>query len=299
MLVERVGLCVQRVVECRQPRRPGVPVGNAVGRRVGDVEIAGRLGRSPEHVVVDELEFLGEAEHGPGQPAGPRGERGVALLGARAAELTVVHIEQRLVGRAAAHVVGVPPVAVEDVVARGVRRVLDQPVEQRDGLVVLAHEDVAEPVGHRERAAGPDGVDEERMRPVERVDVAGAVGRFLPAGRLHRAAHLQGQLGELPQPVVDAALEHEPAQRAVGAHVVEAVIVHAGVAHVRGHPLDGAVAAEVEEPLVAGRVELQQRRAVAEPLGPLGPPAGGVAPVDGEHRGRAVVVALDRLDFPG
>src|SRR4029453_4433337 len=79
----------------------------------------------------------------------------------------------------------------------------------------------------------------------------------------------------------------EAPEIAVGADVVEAVIVDADVREVRRHPVDGARSPELEEFRLAGRVELQQRRPELKALRPLGPPARAIAPVGGEHR-RAV-----------
>ena len=248
-----------------------------------------------------ELQLLGVAEHGPGQAAGPGGERRVALLGAGAAEPAVVDVEQRLVGGAAPHVVRVAALPVEDVVPGGVGRVLDQAPQQADPLVVLAHQGVPELVGDGQRPARPDRVDEQRLGPVEGVDVARTVGRGPPPGRLHGAADLQGQLVEVDLTGVDAPLTDEPAQVAVRADVVEAVVVHPDVADVARHHGAGALPAELEEALVAGRVELQQRRAVLKALGPLGPAAGGVAAGHREHRRGLLrrAGALDRVDGGG
>ena len=64
---------------------------------------------------------------------------------------------------------------------------------------------------------------------------------------------------------------------------------------------DGPLAAELEIALVAGGVEVQQRRAVLKALRPLGPALGRVAALDGEHgrrrAGRAAL--LDRVDALG
>ena len=92
----------------------------------------------------------------------------------------------------------------------------------------------------------------------------------------------------LPLAGVEAPLVGEAPQGAVGADVVEAVIVDAHVRQVRRHALDGARAPELEEPPVAGGVELQQRRAELKSLRPLGPAAGPIPPLDGED-GRAIL----------
>ena len=161
---------------------------------------------------------------------------------------------------------------------------------------------MAEEVRERERAKRTEGVDEQRVRAVERMDEAAARNRR-PAPRLHRAADLQRQLVEPDFPVgrVDATFTRQSPQRTVGADVVEAVIVNARVREVRRHPRERALAAEIEKRRVARRIELQQRRAVLKSFRPLGPSARRVAPVDGED-GRAVPLAprrFQRSDFSG
>jgi hypothetical protein len=177
-------------------------------------------------------------------------------------------------------------------------RVLHEPLEQVDARILLFEQDVPEPVGERQDPQRPHGVDEERVRTVERVDEA-AVGQARPAVGLHRAADLQGKLVEVPLPRarVDAPLARQPPERAVGAHVVEAVIVHARVREVRGHAGDRRAAAAVEELGLARRVELQERGADDEAFRPLGPPARAVAAAHGEDR-RAVGGVPALVDQP-
>jgi hypothetical protein len=204
------------------------------------------------------------------------------------------------VRRPPAHVEPVAAVAEVDAVLRRRARVIEQPVEQVDVGVLLLHQPLPEGVRKRQRAERAQGVDEERVRAIERVDVA-AVGQLRPAPRLDRAAHLQRQLvvAHLPLGRLEAPFAGEPPQVAVGTDVVEAVIVDADVGEMRRHPLEGAGAAQIEELLVAGGVELQQRRAELEALRPLRPAAGAVLSFDGEHR-RPVLGApgvLDGVDF--
>ena len=60
------------------------------------------------------------------------------------------------------------------------------------------------------------------------------------------------------------------------------------VADVAGHPGERVLPAEPQEPLVAGGVELQQRRAVLKALRPFGPTLGRVFALYGKYgRGRA------------
>ena len=134
------------------------------------------------------------------------------------------------------------------------------------------------------------------MGAVERVDET-AVGQRRPAARLDGAAHFQGELVEPQLPVArgHAPFARQPPQRAVGADVVEAVVVHAHVGEVRGHALHCARSSEVEEGDVTGRVELQQRRSELEALRPLCPAARLIAALHGEHR-RALFRPPDRFD---
>ena len=151
-------------------------------------------------------------------------------------------------------------------------------------------------VGDGQRAQRADGVHEERVGAVERVDVA-AIGQPGPPFRLHRAADLQGELVEaqLPGRRVDPALARQPPQPAVGADVVEPVVVHADVRQVRRHPLDGARPAQLQEFSVAGGVELQDCRAELKSLSPFRPAARLVAALDGEH-GRAGIGRPGRFE---
>ena len=142
-------------------------------------------------------------------------------------------------------------------------------------------------MGHGQAPQRADRVAEERVRAVERIDVAVAVDRRAPAAGLHCPAGTQGQLVEFQFAGIarDAAFEHQPAEVAVGADVVEPVVVDADVRHVRGHVPTGVLAAQGQHPRVARGVELQNRRAELEALGPLGPAAGGVAALDRKHGG--------------
>ena len=91
-------------------------------------------------------------------------------------------------------------------------------------------------------------------------------GQGGPSARLHGAADLERELIEvhLPRRRLDAAFAGQPPQGPVGADVVEAVIVHADVREVRRHPAEGARPSQLEERAIAGRIKLQERRAVDE-----------------------------------
>ncbi|MBA7588944.1 hypothetical protein ES708_31015 [subsurface metagenome] len=99
----------------------------------------------------------------------------------------------------------------------------------------------------------------------------------------------------------DAALGHEAAQVAVGADVVEAVVVDAEVGDVRRHGCDGVCAAQVQVARIAGGVELEDLGPELEALGPFGPAPGGVAALDSEDRRTlgSVVFLLDEVYLGG
>ncbi len=120
---------------------------------------------------------------------------------------------------------------------------------------------------------------------------------------LHGAAHGERQRVEplFPLARLEPSFAGEAPQRAVGADVVEPVIVDADVRQVRRHAVERAGAAEFEEGAVAGGVELQDGGSELESLRPLGPAAGAVASLDREY-GRAVFRApalFERVDLRG
>src|SRR5215510_9171297 len=61
------------------------------------------------------------------------------------------------------------------------------------------------------------------------------------------------------------------------------MIMHTHVRHVGCHALEGSPPAEVENPSVTRRVELENRGAELEPLGPFRPTARNITPTDGEN----------------
>ena len=214
MIVERIGRTRGPVAERRQPRRTGIPVRHAVrGGAVLDVEVAGGAGgfehpgrRSPHGPPAPASSSFGRVatnsscsakpSHGPRQAAGPGRKRRIALLAVRSPVAAVGDVEEALVGRAAAHVVGVAAMPVVDGILGGRARVLDQPVDQADRARPAPPSRWCPSMcDSAERAQRPNGVDEQRMRAVERVDVA-AVRQRRPARRLDGAADLQRQLVE-------------------------------------------------------------------------------------------------------
>ena len=117
------------------------------------------------------------------------------------------------------------------------------------------------------------------------MDVAAAICGLRPAHRLHGAAHLECVLVERQLPTIerDSAFEHQPPEIAVGADVVESVIVDTLMGEMRRHVIAREATPEVQRLFVPGSVKLKDGFAVEEALRPLGPPARGVSAVDGVH----------------
>ena len=138
VVVVRIRRLPPPVTQHLQPRRPRIPIADAVARaRLANIEVASCPGRALQHRCglrsfrnpvrskfaccqrLDKLELFGEAEHGPRQPPRPRCERRVALLRRRAAKRAARRIENRLMRRAPPQlrcVVMVASLAVIDVV---------------------------------------------------------------------------------------------------------------------------------------------------------------------------------------
>ena len=94
-------------------------------------------------------------------------------------------------GGAPEFIVSIAPLAVEDSVFSCGLNVLQAALEEVDGDVIFAHEAMAELVGYHDDATGSNGINEEAVRPVERINIAAPVMDFGPARRLHRAADLE------------------------------------------------------------------------------------------------------------
>ena len=151
-----IGVFLGDVTELVAVEGHGIPIGHAVFRGVAvDVVVARGAGGLEEEIGdgaatadgveigtfggIQKLELLGVAGDNPGGTARPRGERRVALLRGRTAELTVVAIEDGFVGDASADIVAIAALAEEDVETCGGGGVFDGPVEEIRGLVALAH----------------------------------------------------------------------------------------------------------------------------------------------------------------
>ena len=305
VVVERIGRAAAPVAERGEAGSAGIPVRNAVGGGTRDVVIAGRRRGLDEGVVhgadrIEKLELLRKTQHGPGEAAGPGGKGRVALLAARSTVGTADDVEEALVGNTAARVVHIAAAPVKDGVLGGGARVLQETVEQADARILLLDERVPELMRQGERAQRADRVDEERMRSVERVDEASA-RNLRPPGGLDRAAHLQRELVE--RDLIGGRIEpprtRQPPEIAVGADVVESVVVDADVREVGRHAVERPRPSQFQERALAGRVELHERGSELKALRPFRPAARAIAAVDREH-GRAirrVPGLLDRRDL--
>ena len=187
-------------------------------------------------------------------------------------------------GHAAAHVVVVAAGAEIDIEPGGGFGVLKQTRQQANPGVALAHEHMAELMANGERAQGADRVREQRMRAVERIDVTRVRPKGGPTGGLDGARELQGKFIKVlfPVPHAQTARAGEAEEVSVSADVVKPVVVDADMADVGGHVPHRGGAAELQEAGFVGGVELNDRRAILESLGPFGPTAGGVLAAHGE-----------------
>lgn len=303
MLIERIGGAVEVIAEMDEARGARIPVGNTVGGSFAKVEV-GR-DASDFEVAIENLLFsskvfefgfgeklkefvlFGETAEEPSVTAGPGGEGGVALLGRGAAVGAVGHIKNGFMDDTAGNVVGVATFAVVDIVTGGGFGVLEGAMEEIDFGIVFSHEPMTENVGKAEGAKGTDGVREKRLRAVERADVAELGGELGPAGGLDSATGFEGEIVEVGFPIVEgeATFAEESAQIAVGADIVEAVIVDPDVGDVDGHAAEGGVATDLEHGFIPGGIVLEDGRAVDKTFRPLGPTAGGVFALDGEDGG--------------
>ena len=159
-------------------------------------------------------------------------------------------------------------------------------IEQADFRVVFPHEHMPKLMGQSHDADRAHGIDEQRMRAIEAVDIPQPVECIRPPRRLHRAAGFDRHLikRKFPRIVRDASFAHQAAEIAVGREVIEAMIVHADVRHMRGHQLARALAAEFEQTSIVGHIERENRTAILKTLRPLGPTLARVLSLDRKDR---------------
>ena len=146
----------------------GIPIGNSVSRCLLNVKITGCKSRTQKHDLDgitpaerfevgvfqrgDPLKLFGISCDDPRKPARPCGERGIALLRIRAAEVTVVRIEDAFVGNAAPKIVGIPPFAlIHGDIGSGLC-MIQQTAEKRDFRILLTHQDMPERMRNRQGA---------------------------------------------------------------------------------------------------------------------------------------------------
>ena len=85
-----------------------------------------------------------------------------------------------------------------------------------------------------QRPQGTDSVGEEGVGAIERVNITVPVAGLAPTAGLHGTADLQCQLVEFQLGLIlrESTLEHQSPQVAVGADVIEPVIMDPGVGDV-------------------------------------------------------------------
>ncbi len=120
---------------------------------------------------------------------------------------------------------------------------------------------MAKLVGDRERSEGAHGIHEKRMRPVKRIDISAALPKRSPPRGLHGARHFKRQFIKIFFAFVerDFALAHQSPKISVGRNIIETMIVHADVRHMRRHHSDGIFTAKLQKLAIACCIELQQR----------------------------------------
>src|SRR5687768_5878855 len=100
------------------------------------------------------------------------------------------------------------------------------------------------------------------MRPVEGVNVTRPGFDRRPSRGLDSAGNFEGEFVEIFFPLfpVDLPFAHEAPKVAVSGNIVEAMIMHAEMGHVRSHALNRVVTSDFEESGVASDIELQKSR---------------------------------------
>src|SRR5688572_23314437 len=111
-------------------------------------------------------------------------------------------------------------------------------------------------VRQRQRAQRADRIDEERVRAVEGVDESSTWNRR-PAPGLYGSCYLQRRRVKplLPWLRFEFAFARQPPQGAVGAHIIETMVVNADVRQMRRHTLECERSAQLEKLTIAGRIK--------------------------------------------
>src|SRR3954451_16436255 len=193
-----------------------------------------------EFAVLDrreKLQLFGVSAHRPRESSCPCAERRVSLLRIRASIAPIVQVEDTLMRCPSPNVVEIPALPVVNCVLSSSLGVFEHPTQERYLLVVLPHERMAEFVAKRQSAKGTNRVHEEGVRTVERIYVSTAARDSRPASCLNRTRTFDGQLVEVPLPLAffNLAFVHQPEQVPISADVIEPVVMHPDVRHMRGH----------------------------------------------------------------
>ena len=102
-------------------------------------------------------------------------------------------------------------------------------------------------------------------------------------------AGFDGQVVEVRFPCIggESAFQQKAAKIAVGADIVEAVVMDPDMGHVGGHAAEGSLAPDLEHVFISGGVVLEDGGTIDKAFGPFGPATGGVFSCDGED-GRSI-----------
>ena len=151
---------------------------------------------------------------------------------------------------------------------------------------------MAQTVRDGQRSQRTNRVAKQRVRAVERINISMTVRGGAPASRLHGPGCLEGQFIQFAFPPVvrNASFAHQPVEIAIGADVVEAVVMNADVRHMRCHAVDRMISADLQKSLVAGRIKLKNGPTELKALGPLGPALGLILSLNGKDRRACLIV---------
>src|SRR5690606_17946796 len=124
------------------------------------------------------------------------------------------------------------------------------------------------------------------MGAVEGIDKTATVFDRGPSSRLDCAGYFKGQFVKILLPFVKRGLSfhHQPQQITVGAGIVEAVVMDAGMAYMGRHQFQGFCPSLLQKFFLSGGIKLQNGRTKLKTLGPFGPSTGSIFSAGGKDR---------------
>src|SRR5665213_670223 len=194
------------------------------------------------------------------------------------------------------HIVNVAPFAVVNIVLSRRQAMLQPAMKQVDLSIILPGQFMSKHPRDNQRSNRTNRVGKKRVRPVERMNKPriATIGMGLPIGnnrrpprRLHSATGLERHLvkSHFPRVMRNALFPHQTAKIAIGADIVETVIVNADMAYMPGHMADGIVPPDFKKIAITGGVESEQCAPVLKALRPFSPSARRIFPGGGEDWG--------------